>query len=143
MALGEPIGFSTRLTQNDGFTDLYKNQQNNCESWTHIALMGDPTLRMHPVAPVGNLTATRTSSGVTLNWTAAADTVVGYHVYRATSMGGAFTRVTSTPLNGTSLTDSTGASGSYVYMVRAVKLESSASGTRRFSNRTCSPCARR
>ena len=52
MALGEPIGFSARLTQNNGFDGLYQNQQNNCESWTHIALMGDPTLRMQIVAPL-------------------------------------------------------------------------------------------
>jgi len=46
MALGETIGFSTLLTQNNGPGGLYQNQMNSCAGQIHIALMGDPTLRM-------------------------------------------------------------------------------------------------
>ena len=51
------IGYAARLTQNNGGNGLYHNQINSAAGNIHIALMGDPTLRMHPVAPV-NLTAT-------------------------------------------------------------------------------------
>ncbi|MDB6017633.1 MAG: hypothetical protein JWR19_2122 [Pedosphaera sp.] len=129
MALGEPIGYSARLTQNNHDGGLYQNQVNPAAGQIHVALMGDPTLRMHPVVPVGNLAATRNSSGVNLNWSASSDSVVGYHVYRASSMAGPFTRLTSSPVNATSFVDATGTSGSFVYMVRAVKLETSGSGT--------------
>jgi hypothetical protein len=136
MALGEPIGFSTRLTQNDGFSGLYKNQQNNCESWTHIALMGDPTLRMQIVAPASDVTVSANGNDSTVSWTASKDFVEGYNVYRATSPNGPFTRVNSALVKGTSFSDElpagnlapTGHAPVY-YMVRAVKLETSASGT--------------
>ena len=86
MALGAPIGFSTRLTQNNRLDGLYHNQQNNGASQIHIALMGDPTLRMHVVAPPTHLTATRTGSDLELRWQGSDDTVVGYpRVPRRTS----------------------------------------------------------
>src|SRR2546430_908268 len=78
-ALGEPIGYSARLTQNNGPQGLYRNQQNNCAGQIHIALMGDPTLRMHVVAPPADLTSIADQSSVQLNWLAANDTVAGYH----------------------------------------------------------------
>ena len=129
MALGEPIGFSARLTQNDGFSDLYKNQQNNCESWTHIALMGDPTLRMQIVAPASDVVVLANGNDAHLHWTPSTDAVEGYNIYRASNPNGPFTRVNPTLVKATQLTDANGANGDYIYMVRAVKLETSASGT--------------
>jgi hypothetical protein len=124
MALGETIGFSTRLTQNNGSSGLYRNQINSVAGQIHVALMGDPTLRMHAVAPVSNVRL----SGNTVSWNASTDSsIVGYHIYKAPAVSGPFTRLTSAPVNATSYTDSTGAGANY--MVRAVKLESSASGT--------------
>lgn len=127
MALGETIGYGVRLTQNNSQGGLYQNQLNNGVGLIHIALMGDPTLRMHPVSPITGLSATPDSNGVNLGWTASTDSVVGYHVYHAANPAGQFTRLTSSPMNGTGYTDAGGTSGTY--MVRAVKLETSASGT--------------
>jgi hypothetical protein len=130
MALGEPIGFSTLITQNDGFTGLYKNQRNSCAGWTHIALMGDPTLRMHVVAPPANVNATISNNDVTLAWNPAhEDAIAGYHVYRATNPNGPFSRLNISPVTATGFVDPNGASGNYTYMIRAVKLEVSASGS--------------
>jgi hypothetical protein len=127
MGLGEPIGYSARLTQNN--SGLYRNQINNFARGVHIALMGDPTLRMHSVAPASAGSATASSGTVNLSWTASSDSVQGYHVYRASSADGAFTRLTGSLLTGTSFSDSTAGTGNYTYMVRAVKLESTPSGT--------------
>jgi Glycosyl hydrolase family 9/Cellulase N-terminal ig-like domain len=129
MALGEPIGFSTLVTQNDGFTGLYQSERNNCASWIHIALMGDPTLRMHIVAPPSDVAAKSDDKRVVLNWKAANDSVAGYNVYRATNPNGPFTRVNSSLVTDTTFTDAKPASNQDTYMVRAVKLENSASGT--------------
>ena len=90
--------------------------------------MGDPTLRMHMVAPPSNVTATTNGASVALNWATSTDSVLGYHVYRMVGANGAFTRLTSSPITGTSYTD-TSATGAANYMIRAVKLETSASGT--------------
>ena len=126
MGLGEPIGYSARLTQNNN--GLYQNQVNQNLRGIHIALMGDPTLRLHPVAPPSSVTASTGGGAVNVTWAASPDSVVGYHIYRASSGSGPFTRLTSSPITGTSFGD-TGASGTPTYMVRAVKLEDTPSGT--------------
>src|SRR5437879_6301910 len=89
--------------------------------------MGDPTLRMDVVAPPSGITATTNSGAVTLNWGASGDSVLGYHVYSA-GANGSFARLTATPITATTYRDSSGSSGAN-YMVRAVKLETSSSGT--------------
>jgi hypothetical protein len=127
MGLGEPIGFSARLTMNN--SSLYRNEVNNLTRGIHIALMGDPTLRMHPVAPPASLSGTFGSGGVVLNWSPSSDPVVGYHVYRSESPSGPFSRLTPSLIAGTAFTNSDVSLSSYTYMVRAVKLESSPSGT--------------
>src|SRR5205807_4663291 len=48
MGLGEPIGYGIRVTMND--TTLYQDTTNEFSRAVYIALMGDPTLRMEPVA---------------------------------------------------------------------------------------------
>lgn len=129
MALGEPIGFSTLVTQNDAFTGWYKTQRNSCAGWTHIALMGDPTLRMHVVAPPSTVAAHVSEAATILNWDAARDGVDGYHIYRGTNPNGPFTRVNPALITATTFTDSDPAASQSIYMVRAVKLTTSASGS--------------
>jgi hypothetical protein len=128
MALGETIGYSTRVSQNNVGGGLYSTQNWGTHR-VHIALMGDPTLRLHPVIPPSNVSASA-SAGVTLNWSPSPDTAIqGYAVYRGSSVNGPFTRISGGSLLSTlGMTDPGGAAGS-VYMVRAVKLEQSASGT--------------
>ncbi len=48
-----------------------------------MALMGDPSLRLHMVYPVTQLTATQTETMIHLSWTASTDAaIIGYNVYR-------------------------------------------------------------
>ena len=124
ISLGETIGFSTRLIQNN--TGLY--DANFAAHYVHIALMGDPTLRLHPVAPPSALAVrTNTSGGVVLTWNASPDAVAGYHVYRAPTAAGPFTRLTGALTAGTNYTDPVVTTN--VFMVRPVKLEVSGSGS--------------
>ena len=127
MALGETIGYGIRLSQNNSV--LYQNQVNRYTRGVHIALMGDPTLRMHPVAPPSALSAANASEGVRLSWMLSPDSALGYHIYRATTPSGPFTRLTDSILDGSSFIDSSANAGTYTYMVRAVKLEDTPSGT--------------
>jgi hypothetical protein len=128
MALGEPIGFGARLTQNNSPGGLYQNQVNSCAGQTHIALMGDPTLRLHTVAPPTQVQATTNGTIASLSWNPSTDLVAGYHVYRASNPNGPFTRLTPVLLTTTSYVDAN-AGLDATYMIRAVKLETSASGT--------------
>jgi len=126
MGLGETLGFAARVTQNNSGA-LYS--ANYCANWVHIALMGDPTLRLQPVPPPAALVASSNpAAGVDLAWTPSPDTVAGYHVYRSSSTAGPFTRLTANLLTSSAYTDSAG-SPAFVYMVRAVRLEQSPSGT--------------
>lgn len=129
MGLGETIGSCARLTQNNTNPGLYQNQVNLSANMIHVALMGDPTLRLHPVAPASSLSGAASAGQVTLNWAASPDgSIVGHHVYRASASSGLFIRLTDSPIGKTSFTDA-GAPAGATYMVRAVKLESTPSGT--------------
>lgn len=129
MALGAPIGFSTRLTQNNGPDGLYKTEVNTAAGGTHIALMGDPSLCLYAVPPPARLLVATNDLGVKLSWTASPDPLVaGYYLYRASNPEGPFQRFTAGLLTNTDLEVPPAAIAS-TYMVRAVKLETSASGS--------------
>jgi hypothetical protein len=127
MGLGEPIGYSARITMNN--LNLYRNQSNGLPRAVYIALMGDPTLRLDPVFPVADLRGAAGPDGVHLSWTASADAVAGYHVYRSLAPGGPFTRLTSSLINPTEFVDAEINSSVYTYMVRAIKLQLTPSGS--------------
>ncbi len=128
MALGGTIGASTRRSQNNNYTGPYK-QLNAGGQQVHVALMGDPTLRLHPVAPPSAVAASAGLGQVALAWTPAAQPVLGYFVYQATNLAGPFTRVTSNLVTDPAFTDRGLEVGAYTHMVRAVTLEHSASGS--------------
>jgi hypothetical protein len=127
MALGETIGYGTRLTMNN--STLYQNMSNIFTRAVYIALMGDPTLRMEPLGPPNNVFATPGDGGVTLNWNSSSDSVLGYHVYRGASPAGPFTRLTGTWVPGNSYVDTNVTPNTYTYMVRAVTLQTNPSGS--------------
>ncbi len=127
MGLGATIGAVTQLNQNNVTT--YQTLINTAAHRIHIALMGDPSLRLHPVVPVGSISGSTSGSNVSLSWGASNDSaIVGYHVYRAASADGSFTRLTGSPITATTYTDANAPAGA-TYMVRAVKLESTTSGS--------------
>jgi hypothetical protein len=91
-------------------------------------LLGDPTLRLHPVVPVTNLTATA-NSGLSLTWTASSDTAIqGYNIYRSTNSAETFTRLNNSLVTTTNFTDPAPVTNA-VYMVRAIKHEATPSGS--------------
>lgn len=127
MAMGETIGFGVRLSQNN--TSLYTNAVNRHTRGIHIALMGDPTLRMQVVAPASGLQVAPGGGPPALSWNASSEAEAGYHVYRATSDAGPYSRVTTSPVTAAMFTDTSAPAGTFTYMVRAVRREVSGSGT--------------
>lgn len=130
MGMGVPIGQSAVVTQNNA------NGHYEPAAWqagrVHIALMGDPSLRMSMVAPPSNVVPVAQSSTVTnVTWTASSEPVlVGYHVYRFNTGIQTWERRTTTPVVGTTFSDNTsGLTGLVRYMVRALKLEVGYSGS--------------
>ena len=125
MALGETIGYSTLITQNN--INLYAPADRSYQVAT--SLMGDPTLRLHVVLPASGLQATAGINSATLTWDPSPDVIEGYHIFRSGTLHGDFTRITTDPVSGIQYTDPSPTPGNNVYMVRALKLEISASGT--------------
>jgi hypothetical protein len=126
MGLGDNIGYSTRLTQNNN--SLYFSSYGG--RFVHIALMGDPTLRNDVVAPVGDVTVTKQGFDNVISWTPSADAVLGYYVYVRKENSADFVLLNSTASAETSYTDPCVADeGLLTYMVRAVALQQSPSGT--------------
>jgi hypothetical protein len=128
MGLGDNIGYSTKLTQNNG--GLY-NEPGTAPRGIHISLMGDPTLRMYAVKPPSNVSATIYQAGTSrVTWTAPTVSVLGYKVYRSESANGPFECITPNIVTNTYFDDSTiQEKKTYVYMVKAVTLETTPSGT--------------
>lgn len=129
MALGENIGYSTRLSQNNNGT-FYATPIPSLARIVTTALMGDPTLRTEYVKPASGVTFSGDSTkGAVVSWTASAEPgLAGYYVYRSTTEFGEY-KLRSGLVTGTSYTDSFGTAGTYWYMVRSAKLQTTPSGT--------------
>jgi len=124
LALGATIGSVTRLTQNN--RDLYV-PTGKFTHGVHVALMGDPTLRLHRVLPPSGLSSKPDGSKLLLSWTASPEADVSYHVYHAPDEKGPFARLTESPLRETRYSTDSAKPG--IYMIRALRLETGASGS--------------
>ena len=119
LGLGETIGSGIVRTVNEA--DPYAMK-------TYIALMGDPTLRLHVIAPATGLNG-NDGTTVNLSWTASSD-ASGYFIYRSTNgLDGSWTRISTDAITSTSYTDSGAPSGAKTYQVRALKLIATGSGS--------------
>lgn len=123
MGMGETIGYCARLSQNDTSIGGYGTR------FVHIALMGDPTLRQHVISPPSGVVVTDAWPQASLAWTASADAVAGYHVYRAATAAGPFTRLTTLAVTGTTWIDPAPLAGASTYLVRALRLEMTPTGS--------------
>ncbi len=129
MALGENIGYGLLLTQNTPTSYV----QDTCYGGRliHNALMGDPTLRMHIVSPPGEtLILQENNAHVTILWEDSGDADLGYYVYRKGDGDDYYQRLHADPVTGVSYVDSCrNFDETHHYMVRALRLETSASGS--------------
>ncbi len=131
MALGKNIGYSVRTMLNNGIeTTTYPVIF--ALGRAHVSLIGDPTLRIQMIKPATNTQATAIDGGrrAKITWTASTSAgVIGYNIYRSTSRYGKYTKVNSAVVAGSNFTDPNPSTGSNYYQVRALKLDSNASGT--------------
>ena len=132
MALGYPIGYSALKTQNNSSTYYTSNlSPGYFGQWVHISLQGDPSLRLHYIAPPSAMAAVEDANHtVHLSWTGSTEIVAGYYVYRKKLTDINWTQLNSSLLAGFMYNDSTLSSGGdYQYMVRAARDQQTASGT--------------
>ncbi len=149
MALGDPIGYSTVLSQNNMtlyIPNIYYTQQSPNGSISafgmrqiHTALMGDPTLRMYmnTVESPKNLSAVQPGGGVVeLNWEAPdIDGIYFFEVFRAelnedgSNTGSDWKKVNEVPITATTFTDNYSYEGTLQYMVRSIQVQQTNSGS--------------
>jgi hypothetical protein len=129
MAMGENIGYSEKLTQNN--SSLY--QTNSVYGFfpqvKSINLMGDPSLRNSYILAPTNLNIV--AGGVTnaLSWTGV-PLVDGYNIYRRYSTSTVFVKLNTSLVTATTYTDNTMPTGGTVYYyVKSVKKKISPSGS--------------
>ncbi|MCX7737572.1 MAG: T9SS type A sorting domain-containing protein [Candidatus Kapabacteria bacterium] len=139
MALGENIGFSTILSQNN-YTTYKPNAWYLSANATiyqvgmqqiHIALLGDPTLRMYmaTIPQPKNLTVIQNFKKINLSWEKPSEDVAGYNIYRGVSRTGPFIKVNDKMIKETNFEDDFNHEGMVYYIVKAVKLQTTFSGT--------------
>ncbi|HAT09810.1 MAG TPA: hypothetical protein DCS97_04305, partial [Planctomycetes bacterium] len=139
LGTGDVMGEMMRISANNrGFntTDgLYRydtdyDGNGNATGLNFMNHIGDAAMRLFMFPPPSNLAVNPTGSGAQLTWTATEEPgILGYHIYRSASAAGPFTKLTATPVAATNYTDAATTSGTATYMVRAVKLETTGSGT--------------
>ncbi|MES2616916.1 MAG: hypothetical protein V4613_03505 [Bacteroidota bacterium] len=133
MGMGETIGYSTMMTQNNYDTVSYDVLYPSIMAgiWNvHPALMGDPTIRMQPVEPARNFYIRQDScyNRFRLRWQAPSDTAVhSFYIFRAKHIDSTFTLLGST--QNLTYVDNAPLTGNNVYMLRDLKLQTSFSGT--------------
>ncbi len=132
MGLGETVGYCAKLSINSHNT-LYLT--NPTYPWLgtygNMGFMGDPSLRLHTVAPPGNLNSTTNHGNIDLTWTAASstDSILGYYMYRLDTTTEIYNRISPSIITTLNYSDNSPNNGKNYYMVRSIRLEKSASGT--------------
>ena len=129
LACGETIGFCTKETLNAQFNTEYVLSGSFGTSGAHVALLGDPTVRAHIVAPVPVLSAESTCTAVGLKWAASPDTgILGYHVYRSLTLDGPYHRLTDQLVDGLNWSDTVPVPDTVFYQVRPVRIDHAPGG---------------
>lgn len=133
LAMGETAGACARIAHDNGSSGLYTPHQNGWSSSVgrgHLALHGDPALRMRYVGQPGSFAVTNTGGNATFTWTAASGSPDGYFLYERNPTTNELSRVVASMVTGTShSTGSVALVSGRTYAVRAAKLEQSATGT--------------
>jgi fibronectin type 3 domain-containing protein len=129
MTLGEPIGYSY-INSVDNISTYYPKGLYSGQ--VHQSLQGDPSLKMYVYDAPSNLVAlgidmdTRTQ----LYWSPSPDpNVIGYYIYKAASENSAFVALNTNLITSGNFIDESAFDPNHVYMVRAVKLEQTNTGT--------------
>lgn len=129
MGMGVRIGTGTRITQNN--TEFYFSGNFNSSSHSmHIALMGDPSLKMRNLPALSNLNGSSNNKKVYLNWNKVNEPNIAYAVYILDESKQEFMRLNEQATTDTFYVDDKNFySKEYVYAVKPIRLETTGSGS--------------
>jgi hypothetical protein len=132
LGIGETIGYCALRTLNNTSSDYMPANggwQSQDMGRIHLGLMGDPSLRLRYTAPPAALVATNDQWFAAFSWDASPDTVDGYLLYRVDTDIRNMERITPEPVQGTSYTSNLPFVPGQRYLVRAVELRTTPSGS--------------
>jgi len=96
----------------------------------YYCVIGDPSLTAFPFDTVSNVQLTKANNEITVTWNPCPiPNLVGYNVYRKKSGDNYYQKINLNKVSSTTYTDIANNKGKYIYMVRAINLEKTASGT--------------
>lgn len=130
MGMGDNIGYSTLVSQNNQSLYIPQNGgwQGQPYNRVHMNLHGDPTLRQIMITPPSNLQFSNIGGNTSFSWSPSPDGgILGYHIYEITSNN--ITRINTNLITSNTFSSNIPYQQGRTYMVRAVKLESSVTGT--------------
>lgn len=127
MGFGATIGESLQATHDP--SRGYHFYEHGHRTMVEMNLMGDPTLRLHPFRPVGDVRAKADATNqAIIEWDAAPD-ATAYLIYRRSSDDEQFVQLAALQAAQLSHTDIAPEAGTYTYMVRALREEETPSGS--------------
>ncbi len=128
MAMGETVGYSGRLSQNNSAL-YFGSTIGGLTRLVSSNLMGDPSLRMHYITQPTSLNIVASGTSNALTWSAGG-AEIGYNVYRRYADSTDFVKLNSSLITATNFTDLTlPVAGTVYYYVKAVELKTTPSGT--------------
>lgn len=128
LAYGYNLGYCTKLTQNV-YPNNYANVSPFARRMNHIALMGDPTLRMSYFETPDSVLATNKGSAIELTWNYLANNNISFNIYRANNINGKFEKINTNEISEHKFVDKMPLIGNNIYMVRAKRKETEQAGT--------------
>lgn len=129
LALGDTYGEVTRKSQNNW--KLY--DAGFYQNTTNMVLIGDPSLRHHMIIPPTQLILTTKNNDkqVDIIWNKSSDSnVIGYYIYRKNKSNNGFNNpINEELIEGNSFTDTKPLEGINYYLIKSVKITTTASGS--------------
>ncbi len=118
LSIGETFGYVTRMTQNNAgeyVTNYFYNM-------VHIALMGDPTLKMQYGVERPEVMQVTSSDQARINvrWSKVPGNKDGYLIFRGSRIDGQFIQITPEPITDTFIVDAQPFVDTNIYQVRAL-----------------------
>ncbi|MBI3135245.1 MAG: T9SS type A sorting domain-containing protein [Bacteroidetes bacterium] len=128
MAMGENIGYATRLTQNNNALYI-SSVYSGLARMVSVNLMGDPSLRLFYIPQPTNVAVTANGNSNDLTWLAGGSET-GYNIYRRYADSVDFVKLNTTPITALTYTDNTlPVAGTVYYYVKAVEMKTTPSGS--------------
>ena len=126
---GETFGYCHRQGANNNDFDggNYVAFSFNHSNEVSLTLWGDPTLTLHIVEPASSMQLTADSQTVKLNWENPTEDILGVNIYRAPTLDDDFVLINDEPIADTTFLDNAPLNGQSYYMLRTVRLDTSAS----------------